>query len=286
MKKYLLSLVAILAGFSITGSSGQEIKPARKQETKPEIELRRSNYRNPELSTRAEFCYSFRSEKEIESTLGAWRKGEITSGAWKSLKLKKYSLENKSSLEKVAQEPSPSVETFLRALKSRFPTFDSLHPIKKAQLIYDTVRTSFRFRANPYDKLRIGDISANDLVKKQELIQIRAEPTQPYQSVEETFKFGSGICINLSTLLYSMYSKAGINCSLVFQDNCTGNDHVFVAFEALPGRFLPIDPTRSEADFVKNISDTQKDANSSLVRSVSLLNPRVSTEALNLTDYL
>jgi len=275
MKNHLLSLVVALStGVLLTGCATQEIK------------LRTHNYIPRDVFSTENSSFSFKSKGEVETAFNDWRGGEVKFGPWQGLKLKTYSLDEKPFLEEVAQNPSPSVKNFIGALKFRYPDFDNLNEIKKAQLIYDTVRSSFKFKTNPYDIIRMGDIPSENLVANPEFVEVRASRDQPYQTVEETFNFGGGICINLSTLLYSMYNYAGINSSLVFQDNCSGNDHVVVAFEAFPKRFLPIDPTRGDLDFTKNIGETQRYMTSGSVRAIELLDPNTKKELLNLTDYL
>jgi len=83
-----------------------------------------------------------------------------------------------------------------------------------------------------------------------------------------------------------MYNYAGVNCTLILQDNHTGNDHILVAFEAFPNKFTPIDPTQYQLGFVENIATSQKNMGGSLVKQLVPLDLKIKKELLNLTDYL
>jgi len=278
MRKHLSTLAAILLGVSTSflGSSCIIVKP----------EIHSSSYTSRHSEKQDVTPFNFSSKRELIEALRDWENGQIKKGYWSGLKLRTYNVNYKSLLEKIASEPSSSVDTFLEGIKNRYPAFDNLHPLKKAQLIYDTMRISFKSKINPYDKIKFNSsyFGSSDLSNK--FSKIKYGFKQPYQTPEETFKFKGGICINLSTLLYNMYTRAGINCSLIFQDNVVGYDHMILTFEAFRGVFLPIDPSQTSKDFIRNISTTQQTLKGNNIKDFSFTKPELKKELLNLTDYL
>jgi len=128
--------------------------------------------------------FEFKSRREAQEALVFWKAGEVKKGEWQGLKLRTYNLDEKTFLEEVAQNPSPSVKKFIEDLKREYPLFDELHPIKRAQLIYDIMRISFRYRANPFDKLKIGKLKLDNSRLDAEMLKIKTTRVQPYQEVE------------------------------------------------------------------------------------------------------
>ncbi|MBM3247132.1 hypothetical protein FJZ17_01150 [Candidatus Pacearchaeota archaeon] len=274
MKKHLSALVVLVLALGLINCT-----------THPKIQLRRSKLEYSLQNRSNEDVFNFENSFELARSLYFWNQGKITEGYWNGLTRKTYDLKNMQELEEIALQPSESVDNFIQAIKSRYPTFDNLHPVKKAQLIYDTLRKSIKPKISPFDKIRLSGKYLADPESNVQLAAIRTSNEQPYQNPEETFRYG-GICINMAGLLHALYTRAGIKCTLLYQDHSQGNDHMLLAFEAFPNKFLPIDPTKSSLGFVRNIGESQRILKSSEVIDFRFLNSNLRKESLNLADYL
>jgi hypothetical protein len=180
---------------------------------------------------------AFKNEKELSEALNFFKVGSVTNGRWKGLKLKNEE-RNAVRFTDYINTTNSCIQDFKKLFYSHNPSFPNLDNLKKVQIVYDMLRGNFEYEPNPFEKLENLALENNlpeELRERLAETRMSVEKNmRGFQTIEETWKYRSGHCQDLSLLLVSCLRSLGVESYLIVvkPELVSGLDHMVVTFDS------------------------------------------------------